>query len=84
MSEITTELRSKYDLPSSRGLVVLSVERGSVASELGLQEGDQILEVNRREVRNIADYERIIGRNPDTVVMLIHRDGQTLFLSYKK
>ena len=84
VSEITTELRSKYDLPSSRGLVVLSVERGSVASELGLQEGDQILEVNRREVRNIADYERIIGRNPDTVVMLIHRDGQTLFFSYKK
>jgi serine protease Do len=84
VSEISSELRNRYDLPSSNGLVVLSVERGSIASELGLREGDQILEVNRREVRSIADYERIIGRNPDTVVMLVQREGQTLFFSYKK
>jgi serine protease Do len=84
VSEISPELRDRYNLPSSNGLVVLSVERGSVASELGLREGDQILEVNRREVRSVADYERILSRNPSTVVMLVHREGQTLFFSYKK
>ncbi|MDR1515004.1 MAG: Do family serine endopeptidase [Synergistaceae bacterium] len=84
VSEISAELRNKYSLSSSNGLVVLSVERGSIASELGLREGDQILEVNRREVRNIAEYETIVGRNPKTVVMLVQREGQTLFFSYKK
>jgi serine protease Do len=84
VSEISPELRSRYSLPSSNGLVVLSVERGSIASELGLREGDQILEVNRREVKTIAEYERVLGRSPKTVVMLVHREGQTLFFSYKK
>jgi serine protease Do len=84
VSEISAELRDKYKLSSANGLVVLSVERGSVAAELGLREGDQILEVNRREVKNITEYERILGRNPNTVVMLVQREGQTLFFSYKK
>ncbi|MDR1019401.1 MAG: Do family serine endopeptidase [Synergistaceae bacterium] len=84
VSEISQELRNRYNLPSSDGLVVLSVERGTIAYELGLREGDRILEVNRREVKNVTEYERILSRNPSTVVMLIHRDGQTLFFSYKK
>ncbi|MDR0649464.1 MAG: Do family serine endopeptidase [Synergistaceae bacterium] len=84
VSEISAELQRRYNLPSSDGMVVLSVERGSIASQLGLREGDQILEVNRREVKNAAEYERALSRNPSTVVMLVHRDGQTLFFSYKK
>jgi serine protease Do len=84
VSEISKELQDHYKLPSADGLVVLSVERGSIASELGLKEGDQILEVNRRLVHNIQDYERTIGRNPQTMVVLVQREGQTLFFSYKK
>ncbi|MDR1943395.1 MAG: Do family serine endopeptidase [Synergistaceae bacterium] len=84
VSEISGELRDRYELPSSKGLVVLSVERGSIAAELGLREGDQILEVNRRQVNSVSDFERAVGRNPRTVVVLVQRGGQTLFFSYKK
>jgi serine protease Do len=84
VSEITDSLQKRYNLTSDEGLVVISVERGSIASELGLRQGDQILEVNRRRVMSISDWERSVGRNPRTVVVLIQREGQTLFFSYKK
>jgi serine protease Do len=84
VSEISKELQERYDTPSTVGVVVISVERGSIAAKLGLQEGDQIIEVNRRKISGISDYESALGRNPQTVVMLAQRDGQTIFLSYKE
>ncbi|MDR3322059.1 MAG: PDZ domain-containing protein, partial [Synergistaceae bacterium] len=84
VSEISEEMKTRYKLPSADGLVVISVERDSIATELGLKEGDQILEVNRRRVESVQEYERVLGRNPQTVVMLVQREGQTLFFSYKK
>jgi serine protease Do len=84
VSEITDELEDRYNLKSNEGLVVISVERGSIASELGIRQGDQILEVNRRKVRGIGDWERIVGRDQKTIVVLVQRDDQTLYFSYKK
>ncbi|MDR3255510.1 MAG: Do family serine endopeptidase [Synergistaceae bacterium] len=84
VSEITPELKTRYKLSSADGLVVVSVEDESIATELGLVEGDQILEVNRRRVASVQDYEKMLGRNPQTVVMLVQRNGQTLYFSYKK
>ena len=84
VSAITGELKERYKLPSDEGLVVLSVERGSIASELGLREGDQILEVNRKKVKGLADWNKALGDDPQTVVLLVQREGKTLFFSYKK
>ncbi|MDR1482139.1 MAG: Do family serine endopeptidase [Synergistaceae bacterium] len=84
VSEITSELERRYNLKSNDGLVVISVERGSIANELGLRQGDQIIEVNRRKIRGIGDWERIVGRDPNTVVVLVQRGDQTLYFSYKK
>lgn len=84
VSEITPDLQDRYKLPSNKGLVVVGLERGSIAGELGLKVGDQILEVNRKRVENVSDWEKTVGKDPATVVMLVQREGQTLFFSYKK
>jgi serine protease Do len=84
VSEINEAVEERYDLPSRDGVVVVSVERDSIANELGLLQGDQILEVNRRRINSISDLERSVGRNPQTIVMLVQRGGKTLFFSYKK
>lgn len=84
VSEITPELRELYGLSSEEGLVVTSVERSSIAGELGLQQGDQILEVNRKKVTTVSDWESIMDRGPKTFVLLVQREGQTLFFTYKK
>ena len=82
--EITPEVREQYKLPSDSGVVIVEVERGSIASELGLQAGDQVLEVNRKELKGVSDWESSLGNNPKTVVILVQRGGQTLFFTYKK
>ncbi|MDR1916509.1 MAG: Do family serine endopeptidase [Synergistaceae bacterium] len=84
VSEITPELKDRYEFSSDEGLVVLSVERGSVAAEIGLKAGDLILEVNRKKINRVSEWERTVSDNPDTLVLLLQRDGQTLFLTYKK
>ena len=60
------------------------LERSSIAGELGLQQGDQILEVNRKKVTTVSDWESIMDRGPKTFVLLVQREGQTLFFTYKK
>ena len=84
VSLITPEMKERYDLSSNDGLVVTSVERGSIASEMGLKEGDQILEVNRRTINGVPDWERALRGDAKTVVMLVLREGQTLYFTYKK
>lgn len=84
VSEINADLRKTYSLPNDDGIVVRAVERDSIGAELGLREGDQILEANRRKINNIPDWERAVGKDPKTVVVLVQREGQTLFFSYMK
>jgi serine protease Do len=57
--------------------VVKQVERGSVAEQNGIRQRDVILEVNRRELKNVADFRNIIaGKKPGSMLMLyVNRDG---------
>ncbi|MDR1471338.1 MAG: Do family serine endopeptidase [Synergistaceae bacterium] len=84
VSEITPELKERYSIESEGGVVVLNVDHGSVAAELGLREGDVVMEVNRRKIGSASDWERVVSNDPSTLVMLVRREGQTLFFTYKK
>jgi serine protease Do len=84
VSAITPRLKESYNLSSDKGLVIVDVERGSVASEMGLREGDQVLEVNRRAIGTVSDWERALRGDAKTIVVLVVREGQTLYFTYKK
>jgi serine protease Do len=84
VSPITPKLKEDYDLSSDKGLVVVRVERGSIADEMGLREGDQILEVNRRSVETVSDWERALRGDAKTIVILATREGQTRYFTYKR
>jgi serine protease Do len=83
VSRITPDLKDEYNLDSDKGLVVVDVERGSVADAMGLRRGDQILEANRREITNISDWERAMSDGNKTVVLLINREGRQRYFMYK-
>ena len=83
VSGVTPELRSRYKLPGSEGVVVLSVEGNSFAQMLGLRPGDLVLEANRRRIRGVPDWEAALGGKPKAVALLVWREGQTLFFSLK-
>lgn len=84
--ELNEELANRYGLkPSERGVVVVRVKAGSTAEELGVREGDIVVEVNRQAVTSIKTYERIAGKLPkdQAVLLLLKRQGRTIYLTLR-
>ena len=54
---ITPEVARQLNRRSTDGVVVASVEDGTPAAEAGLRRGDVIVEVNRRPVKTLADFD---------------------------
>jgi serine protease Do len=50
------------DMDNLKGVVVTEVKDGSVASEAELEEGDVIMEVNRKAVRNVKEFKEAISK----------------------
>jgi serine protease Do len=83
---VTPELAQRMDLDRAEGLVISSVKQGSVADEAGLRSGDLITQVNRRPVKNLADYNREIAATEKgkSVLFLVRRGQNSLFLALKR
>jgi serine protease Do len=84
--ELNDELASRYGVkPSERGVVVVRVKPGSTAEELGVREGDMIVEVNRQAVTSVKAYERIASKLPKdhSVLLLLKRQGRTIYLTLR-
>ncbi len=84
--ELNEELAARYGLKSTeRGVVVVRVKAGSTAEEMGVREGDMILEVNRKAVGSLKAYERAASSLPkdQPVLLLLKRKGQSIFLTLK-
>jgi len=83
---LNEELANRYGLkPRERGVVVVRVKSGSTAEELGVREGDIVLEVNRQAVASVKTYERIAAKLPkdQAVLLLLKRQGRTIYLTLR-
>ena len=84
--ELNDDLAARYRLKSGeRGVIVVRVKPGSQAEELGVREGDIILEVNRQAVTSLKAYEKIAGKLPkdQAVLILLKRQGRTIYLTLR-
>ena len=84
--ELTEELAGRYGIKSSeRGVVVTRVKPGSTAEEIGVREGDVVLEVNRKAVTSLKTYERLrSGLSKDqAVLLLVKRQGRSIYLTLR-
>jgi len=60
------------------GVVILDVDAGSYASNLGFQRGDVIEEVNGERINKTRDLERLTGAPSRTWRIVIVRGGQKI------
>jgi serine protease Do len=84
--ELTEELASRYSLKSNeRGVVVVRVKPGTSAEEIGVREGDLIMEINREPVTSVKVYEKVAGKLPKDhpVLFLLKRQGRTIYLTLR-
>jgi serine protease Do len=86
LSEITPEVRQRLDLPSDapRGLAVLRVSPGSPAARAGLRPGDVLMEVNRKPVTSVKEFEELYGKAKGNVLLLLYRGGSTVFVVVRR
>ena len=80
---ITPKWSEAFGLMDKTGVVVTDVQSGSPADEAGIQTGDVIKEINRKEIRDMKDYEKAIGGidRSQPVLMLIKRGLQTIYVT---
>ena len=65
---------------SNTGVIVRSIDRGSIAAANGLRVGDGILEVNRRGIRNADEFWKVVGQNENKTLLLIVREGHSFYM----
>ena len=87
VQELTPQLALKYQISGiKRGVVVIGVEEGSVADEIGFEEGDVILEINRKKIETLKDFEKAVkdANIEKGILFHLHRKGSSFYLTYKK
>jgi len=84
VQQLTPQTARSLGLDRAEGLVITAVEPGSPGAEAGLRRGDVILEVNRKPIRSIADFQKAIEGDKDkNVLFLVRRGENNLFLALK-
>jgi S1-C subfamily serine protease len=53
---------------------------------MGLQEGDVILEINRKKIETLKDFEKAMkdANLEKGILLYIHRKGNSFYLPFKK
>ena len=83
---VTPEVAQSLGLDRAEGLVITEVKPGSAADNAGLREGDLITQINRRPVKNLADYNREMAQSKkgQSVLLLVRRGDASVFLALKR
>jgi serine protease Do len=69
---------------SATGAVVTDVSPSSPIASSGLRRGDVIQEVNHQTVKNVAQLEEAIRKAGSDALLLVNRQGNTMFLAISK
>lgn len=65
------------------GVVITHVKRGSIAERAGLRHGMLILQINRKNVTSVEEFQKALKNQKDRILMLIRFQGVTRFVSIK-
>ncbi len=80
---LTPDLAQQVGVPAAtKGVVITEIAPASAAEAAGLQAGDVILQVNRKPVENVEQFNAALAPNgKKTVLLLIDRQGSTLYVT---
>ena len=86
VSSLTKEWKDALKLePETTGVVVISVEDDSTASEKGILAGDLIIEANQKKVSDIKQFNDSLNitksSGKPSILLLIRRNGNQRFLA---
>ena len=82
VENVDAQTAQQLGLPDrTKGVVVTDINPSSPVADSGLQRGDVIQEVNHQSVTDVADFERAMQRAGKNPLLLVNRQGHTLFIA---
>jgi len=85
VKEITKDIIDEFNLsPGEEGVVVVEIESGSRADEMGLSVGDVIRSINRQKTTTLAEFDATVKNVnlADGVLFDINRGGNLIYQTY--
>jgi serine protease Do len=81
VQNLTPQIARELGLKKSAGVVVTGVEPGSPAAEAMIQVGDVIQAVNRKPVKNVDEFVKIVekAKGGGSLLLLVQRGANSLF-----
>jgi len=86
VSNITPELAETYEILDDQvGVVITDITPNSIASEVGLREGDVVLKLNRKPVQTVGDFEEAMHYNTpgDNALFYVQRGDARVFVAFE-
>jgi len=85
VDDITPEVASRLNLREDQGVIITNVAPGSLAAESGFRQGDVVLEINRKPVKNLGEYKNAVQglEKGKSALFLVERGENTIYLALK-
>jgi S1-C subfamily serine protease len=84
-SGVTPENAESLGVKRAEGVLITSVEPGSAADEAGLEQGDIIVEVDRKPIHDVSEYKKAVmaAQKGKRILFLVRRGENAVFLTLK-
>lgn len=81
--DITPEMARQLGVPQNAGVMVAGVEPGSPADDVGIQQQDIIVQVNRVKISSLKEYNQEITKaaQKKSVMLLVRRGNASFFVT---
>jgi serine protease Do len=85
VQDLTPELASRMGYEGQEGVLVTSVEPGSLAQMGGLERGDLIQEVNQQKTANTKSFNQALDKAMEakSILLLVRHGGSSRYLVMK-
>jgi membrane-associated protease RseP (regulator of RpoE activity) len=80
---LTPQLAEYFGAKNGAGLLVRSVDKGSIAEAGGVHAGDVIVRVEKENIADIGDWRRVMHQKSGNVPMTVLRDHKEVTLTLK-
>jgi len=86
VENVTPEIARYLGIPKNTGIIVVRVQNGSPADEVGIQPQDIILQVNKVKITSVKEFVREVSKkaNKGNIMLLIKRGQATFFVALRK
>jgi len=80
IQDITPQLyRQLGPAAPKSGVVITQVQPDSPAADSGIRQGDVVEEVNHQAISSTADFKNALAKSSNSVLLLINREGKTMY-----